>query len=408
MFKNFSRNSKVLFFIYLGLIALFSIYSFGLTTPNLILINSSWFSSFQFWMWKIFFNNRKQASAIYAIFITIFCILYILLIKSLSKDKPVSIKQQILLIVLISLPLLISSNMLSNDVFNYIFNSRMILKYQANPYLKTALDFPFDDWTRFMHNIHTPAPYGYGWTGLSLLPYFFGAEKFLLTWINYRFFSLISLVVSSIAISKLYSVVNNKKMNLYTWAIFFFNPLVLIEVLNNFHNDLWMMAPAVTSIALLLNKKRNLTRPIFLLIFSISIKYATLALLPIFIIIILSRLKALQNNNLLKMIVKFTPEISSILMFLPLLTSRSQQFHPWYLLWALIWIPATKIKVLKTILMTFSITSLFRYIPWMLNNGYSQEILIQQKMITWLAIPLSLLLYFFLMNIKNDSNVKTK
>lgn len=407
MFKNFSRNSKVFFFIYLGLTGLFAIYSFGLTTPNLILINSNWFSTFQFWMWKNFFNNRELASATFLFFLSFFWILYILLVKSLSKEKPVFIRQQALLIILISLPVLISSNMLSNDVFNYIFNSRMIIKYQANPHLKTALDFPFDDWTRFMHNIHTPAPYGYGWTGVSLLPYFLGAGKFLLTWLNYRLFSLISLIFSSVAISKLYFKIHRKQLDLQNWAIFFLNPLVLIEVLNNFHNDLWMMAPAVASIALLLNKKRCLIWPIFLLLFSISIKYATLALIPIFIIVILSRLKTLQNNNFLKKIVKFTPEISSILMFLPLLTSRSQQFHPWYLLWVLIWIPATKIKILKTLFITFSFTSLFRYIPWMLNNGYSPEILLQQKMITWSAIPLSLLVYFFIKNIKDVNNVKT-
>lgn len=407
MFKNFSQSSKFLFFIYLGLIFLFSIYSFGLTTPNLILINSSWFSIFQFWMWKIFFNNRELASTTFLIFLTFFWILYILLVKSLSMSKSVSIKQQVLLIILISLPLLISSNMLSNDVFNYIFNSRMLIKYQANPHLKTALDFPFDDWTRFMHNIHTAAPYGYGWTGLSLLPYFFGAEKFLLTWLNFKLFSIVSLCISSVAISKLFFNIHKKKLDLQNWAIFFFNPLVLLEVLNNFHNDLWMMAPAVGSIALFLNKKRKLIWPIFLFLFSISIKYSSIALLPIFIIVIISKLNALQNNNILNKIVKFTPEISAFLMFLPLLTSRSQQFHPWYLLWVLIWIPAIKLKSLKIIFITFSVTSIFRYIPWMVNNGYSPEILSQQKIITWSAIPLSLLLYFFLKIIKNDSNVQT-
>lgn len=407
MFKNFSRHSKLLLCVYFGLLLLFSIFSFGLTTPNLILINTTWFSSFQFWMWNVFYNNRDLASMTFFVFISLFFLIYFLLIKSFSKTNPISAKEQILLILLMSAPLLISSNMLSNDVFNYIFNSRMVIKYQANPHLKTALDYPFDNWTRFMHNIHTFAPYGYGWTTLSLIPYLFGVGKFLLTWLSFRLFSILSLALSSVAISTLYTSVHQKQINFKDWSLFFFNPLVLLEVINNFHNDLWMMAPAVISIALLVNKKENFTWSLLLFTFSVSIKYSSLALLPLILIIIISKLKICEQNQLVKKIVKLTPEIAAIFMFLPLLTTRSQQFHPWYLLWVLVWIPSIRNKYIKCSILFFSITSLFRYLPWLLNNGYSQEILIQQKIITWSATLISLI-YFLLMSTTQKINAKNK
>ncbi len=405
MFKNFSRHSKILFCAYFGLLLMFSIFSFGLTTPNLILINTTWFSSFQFWMWNHFYHNRHLVSVVFSIFITLFFLIYFLLIKSFSKNKPISLKQQITLILLLSTPLLFSSNILSNDVFNYIFNSRIVLKYQANPHLKTALDYPSDNWTRFMHNTHTPAPYGYVWTALSLIPYIFGAGKFLVTWLSFRLFIILSLILSSVAISTLYTSQSNKHINLKKWSLFFFNPLVILEVVNNFHNDLWMMAPIVLSIALFIHKKENFVWSLLLFIFSVAVKFSSLALLPLILIIIFSKLKLSKLNQLVKKITNLIPEIASILMFLPLFTARSQQFHPWYFLWVLIWAPSIKNRYIKNSILIFSITSLFRYLPWLQNNGYSQEILIQQKIITWSAIPISLI-YFLLMRATHKIHAK--
>ncbi len=394
MLNNISRYSKIVVAFYLLLLLLFSIFSFGLTTPNLILINSSWFSSFQFFMWERFFNNRELTTAVFASFVLAFFTIYLFLINSFSKSKTISIRQQLLLVLLFCAPLFLSSNMLSNDIFNYIFNSRMIVKYQANPHYKTALEFPFDDWTRFMHNTHTSAPYGYGWTVLSIIPYLTGFGKFSTTWLSFRFFTILSLLLSSIAITKLLKAIRKKELSYYHWALFFLNPLVLLEVINNFHNDLWMMAPAIFSITLLLNKKKSFFWPIVLYFFSVLIKFSSLALLPVIVLLILKRLGLLEKRKKISnFLLNYLPELSALLMFLPLFTLRSQQFHPWYLLWVLVWIPFIKTQLIKILLITFSITSLFRYLPWMLNGEYSQAVLTQQKIITWSAMLLGLMIF---------------
>ena len=45
--------------------------------------------------------------------------------------------------------------MFSYDIFNYLFNAKMVLIYGANPHIKTALEFAFDPMVRFMQNTHT-------------------------------------------------------------------------------------------------------------------------------------------------------------------------------------------------------------------------------------------------------------
>ncbi|KUK79917.1 MAG: hypothetical protein XD95_0002 [Microgenomates bacterium 39_7] len=409
MFSQLPKRSRALSAIYLVLLGLYAFFSYGLTAPNLILINANWFLAFQNRMWTEFFNQRDFLAVFYLVSILILFITYLLLVRSLPKDKKINPKQQFILILFFSLPLLISYNSLSFDVFNYIFNSRMVLDYQANPHVRTAIEFSqFDDWTRFMHNIHTPAPYGYGWTVLSLIPYLAGFGKFLVTWLNFRVLSIVSLVFSSFAVNKLNQSLYNKNLSLKRWLMLFLNPLVLIEVVSNSHNDLWMMFPAIYALIFLLEAVKNQKqRKIFLcfvawLMFflSVSIKFATLALLPIMILLTIFALNSFAKKSKIKILFKMTrqfiknnlPLISSVLMFLPLFTSRSQRFHPWYLLWPLIWLPLIKNKVYVTLLLVFSFTSLVRYYPWLKMNDYSQQILVTQRYITWSAIAITMIL----------------
>lgn len=402
MLSFLSKKTTYILQIYLSLLLVYSVFSYSLTTANLILINCDTFVRFQFWMWETFFNNRQLLAISYLILIALLLACFWLLVKSLSEKKSLTWSQQVWLIVLLCLPLFFSYNALSHDVFNYIFNSRMLIKYQANPHWHTAVEFPFDDWTRFMHNIHTPAPYGYGWTFFSLLPYLLGAGKFLLTWLSFRLSAVVSLILTGGGLSFLSKAINQKQLSQKNWALFVANPLVLIEVVSNSHNDLWMMFPVIFALGflvkLLLERDRvsvwrktvSLAFSWLLIGFSISIKFASMALLPVFLVLSvavllpqktpLKKLITLLKNNL-----HWLPVTAACLMFLPLFTARSQQFHPWYLVWPLVWLPLINSNMIKQLLLTFSITGLLRYYPWLLANDYSKQVLTQQKIITWIA-----------------------
>ena len=413
----FLRKNWQLLTFYFLLLTAYACFSFGLTAPNLTLINQSWFISFQQQMWQLFFNNRSLATTVFILLISVLFGTYLLLIKNVAKFN----QQQntcfpwqtyLVLLLILALPLLFSYNALSYDVFNYIFNAKMVVEYQADPHVQTAIEFSSDPWTRFMHNIHTPAPYGYGWTSLSLLPFLSGFGKFLTTWLSFRLWSILSLILTVLLIAYLKKQVSKKPFNLYDLILTFFNPLVLIEIVSNSHNDLWMMVFALSSLAMLfktkfaeksfVNRLLIIVSSIILLALSISIKLASLALIPIWILLFLEHVCLLKRhiNHLLKKVglkpakewlYNHWPFVASCLMFLPLLTTRSQQFHPWYLTWSLVWLPLITIEWWRQLLIAFSFTSLLRYIPWIKENQYNPQIIMRQKIITWSA-PLWMML----------------
>lgn len=177
-----NRKFYFLFFLYFIGIVFFSVFSYSLTDPNLVLINNSIYWRFQQFMWQTFFvNSQLQTSIFIGLFIYLFSC-YLFLLKYLIK---LSFKEHILLCIIVSVPLLFSYNALSHDVFNYIFNAKMVAVYHTNPHTHVALDFPHDEWIRFMHNTHTAAPYGYVWTLISLLPFLLGSGKFILTFFSF-------------------------------------------------------------------------------------------------------------------------------------------------------------------------------------------------------------------------------
>lgn len=401
MFSNLPKTTRLWLIIYFLLLFLYSLVSYGLTAGNLTLINTPWFEHFQTQMWQIFFHNRPFLTTIFVVIFLLLFICFLQILKLLKSAKNISTKQQILLILFFSLPLLFSYNAFSRDVFNYIFNSRMVIEYQANPHLTNALQFAHDPWTRFMHNIHTEAPYGYNWTIISLMPYLLGLNKFVVTWFNFRLFSLLSLILISLVLTKTHRLLYGKEISFKNWALLFLNPLILLEIISNSHNDLWMMLPAIMAFNLLLKARKSKKKILYIfssllfLTLSITIKLATLALIPIFLIIILyvfwPKIFFFKKINLWKKYSATLMFLASILMFLPLITNRSQQFHPWYLSWPLVFIPVIKNKIWKVALIIFSITSLLRYLPWMYYNDYGPKILFQQKIITWSALILTLL-----------------
>ncbi|HYD35316.1 MAG TPA: hypothetical protein VD999_04575 [Vitreimonas sp.] len=405
-------SKKIIFCLglYFALLLVYVVFSYSLTAPNLILTSWTPYWRFQLYMWKTFFNDRELLIPTYAALISTLWLSYFWLIYSLNyssaswRTRLLNYSKYFLFSAycLFTLPLLFANNALSYDVFNYIFNAKMVAVYQANPHVKVALDYYYDDWTRFMHNTHTPAPYGYGWTALSLIPYYLGQEKFLLTWFLFRGFSLVSLWLLAWMYLK-------KSENALRICIVLFNPLVLLEIITNSHNDLWMMVPALSSLLLLtgLNKKNftasalKILASIVLLAFSISMKLATIVLIPIWIILLLS---SFFKNLPFKSLLPWWPVAASVLMFIPLLTLRSQQFHPWYLTWTLIWLPffpsLTTPKPLfqltrwwSIFLITLSVTSLYRYIPYFHAGNFDGSVLLHQKMITWSAVPISLIMW---------------
>ena len=379
----------------------YAVWSYGLADPNLVFTAWQPYWFFQDWMWVFARTLPQWYTAIYAgLMLSLFGLSMKIATWLQTKNK-LSLRQSCLWFLLLVSPLLFSYNALSHDVFNYLFNAKMVVVYHTNPHTHTALEFGSDDWTRFMHNTHTPAPYGYGWTAVSLLPYMLGMGKFTWSWLLFRLFSLVSIFLTVTALQRLAQRLG-KKISQADLAFFFLNPLVLIEILANSHNDLWMLAPAVFALSVLLGQGQQsfiwrASFSLLLLSFSISIKYATVVLLPVWFVIMAferlrsrialpQRLLTLLTQGIWERLLRSLPYIAAILLLLPLTTNQSQQYLPWYLTWSLVWLPLITSQRWRQLWLVFSIAALLRYIPWLLTGGYELHTLQWQKIISW-GIP---------------------
>lgn len=410
--------------LYWFVLVCYSFFSYSLTDPNLVLIDWQPYWNFQQFMWQTFFSNAQLLTATYLVLVVLVFGVFLQILRVLQRSSLEYQKQPLQLILLYGViisPILFSYNALSHDVFNYIFNAKMLLLYDLNPHVHTALEVVGDDWTRFMHNTHTAAPYGYGWTALSLVPFLVGIQKFILTWFAFRLWSVVSVVLLFFALQHAAQSFLQRRLRTEELALVFLNPLFVLEVISNMHNDLWMIVPAVYALSFFWRMKglvwgRSAIYGLCgaaLLLLSISVKLATVVLLPIVLLILWEKLLLSWSVRWLEKrlpMVKlfsagavswlqswygsFVPLAASILLFLPLLTSRSQYFHPWYLVWALAWVPLISQRFWKALILVFSLSSLVRYAPWLLEGGFADKTLWWQQVLTW-SIPVVFVLLWF-------------
>ncbi|MEK7458055.1 MAG: hypothetical protein AAB612_01005 [Patescibacteria group bacterium] len=367
----------------------FMVYSYTQVDPNLVISSFPPYWNLQQQLWQIGYHQRNLSSVLFGVLVMFMSVSVVGVLRFFTEQEK---KRFFISVILV---LIFSYNALSHDIFNYLFNARMVVMYQTNPHTHIALEFPNDDWTRFMHNTHTPAPYGYGWTVLSLLPYVIGFGKF-----NPSYYAMKILIVGGFllmwwAVEKLAKMVkSDTAQNFHTlkW-LFFLNPLVLIETFSNGHNDVWMMGLALLSYVFVLKiqQKDSLRKKvgyvfmaIVILAISASVKFATLILAPVLIFLIITRLINKLPSHL-ERFAQWWPEMSAVLLFLPLLTDRSQQFHPWYLIWSLSFLPFIRSVWIRYMLIAFSFSSLFRYLPYLYLGNYTTHELTQEKIITWVG-----------------------
>lgn len=399
------------------LLLLYSGWSWILVNPNLFFTSWSPYVTAQTWLQETVAPNHQLVVSLYLGLIILLFINYIALADKLTdkrKDWP--------WLIIAIIPLLFAYNALSSDVFNYLFNAKMVTVYHDNPHIHTAMDYANDDWTRFMHNVHTPAPYGYGWTAASLIPFWLSGGKFSAAWLVFRLVNvgLLGATTISLLYFRRQLEIKNNPTLIFWWLV---NPLVLIELIANIHNDLWMMLPALWSLYLVYPRARKLSKKrivlaIILFLFSLSCKYATLALMPAWLFLLINNFNTQiyvamnkWNKSATKLVKKMAIIINNyffdwcaLLMFLPLLTARSQRFHPWYLTWSLVFLPLTKNEITKTSLVILSLSAMLRYVPWLWTGDYTPTVLWQQQIVALMPV----MIYWIWMIAKSWQHRKNK
>lgn len=378
----------MLFTIYSLLIVLFSIYSYSQVDFNLTLSKNSLYLAFQNWMTHLGYFNRSLSTIIFIVLAILLFTVYFLLItriRARSFDPAMAgLKMTKRTLLIIAAILIVGYPLLSHDIFNYTFNAKMIWLYKANPHVQVAANFSNDLWIRFMRNIHTPAPYAYGWTLISLIPgiltltnnlklSLWGMKAFT------AFFWIGQLWILAKIIKKEFPKEN------YRWFLFALNPLVLIETLVIGHNDVVMMFLALVSYWFLLKTKKlfdkNFLLSLFFLGLSVSIKYATIVLLPLWLIKVVYK-----KLNI--------PTIGAILLF-AIIFVRPDQLHSWYLIWAFSFAVLSKNKWVISFFTVLTFGALLRYAPYLYYGHWNPPVYLLRNLIWLLSGSLVFVFYFY-------------
>lgn len=339
--------NKTLFFLYGMFLLMFTVFSYAFVDPNLIYLKDI-YTGFAF-------NQRLLTTIIYALFIFLFFAVYFSIFKKRNKLKVRDLK--VLLATTVGILFLAYPAMLSYDIFNYISTAKVAFFYRENPYLIMPIEFSGDPFFIFTRATNKTALYGPFWILLSLLPFAFGFGKFLLILLNFKLLMALFYAGASYLIWKI-------SKNIVPVVLFSFNPLIIIETLVSGHNDIVMMFLALLSFLLL--SKNRLVFAILMFTLSIFIKYASIFLLPIFLVILFRKIKK-EDVNWEK-----TFFCSALLMLLAFLLSPiREEIYSWYAIWFLPFaFLVPKNKILLYVSIAFSLGLMLRYVPFMLLGTY--------------------------------------
>lgn len=273
--------------------------------------------------------------------------------------------------------LLFSYNAFSYDLFNYIFDAKIVTYYQQNPYEHKALDYAGDPMLSFMRWTHRIYPYGPFWLVLTVPLSFLGMQFFLPTLFLFKALMVASYIGSIYFIVKIFRKALPDQ-ELFGVVFFAFNPLVIIESLVSAHNDIVMMLLAVLGVYLLIEKRYLYA--FFALVLAYGIKFATVSIpLALHIVATLGLVMFIFYLSRRKVDIIDWRKIFlglSILMIAPiLLASWRTTFQPWYLLFVFPFAALVGSKYFVVIpVAVFSVVGLLQYVPYLYLGNWDPPV----------------------------------
>ena len=351
------------------------LYSFVQVDLGLTLTRASFFQTFQRSFQYVGYFNRPLSTYLYCSIIVLLFALYVLTLW-LVKAKRIEARTVWIITIIGSAILLFSYNAFSYDLFNYIFDAKIVTHYLENPYQHKALDYPGDPMLGFMHWVHRTYPYGPLWLGLTIPLSFMGFSYFLFTFYLFKTLMVGSYLLCGLVIEK---ISRKTKIIDPVFALTFFalNPLVIIESLVSAHHDLVMILPALFGVYML-HKHKKYTAWL-LLLSSALIKFATLLLVPLYILY-----PFIKHKN--KDYIFFLLSILLMVIAVYLASSRTT-FQPWYLLFVLPFASFLSNKyyvLIPSAILSFLV--LFQYVPYLYTGNYNPPIPMIMNQMLWGSI----------------------
>lgn len=350
----------------------FLCFSYSYVDLNLTLSKSPFILSTINIFQRLGYYNRPAATLIYIFLLVTAFSFYLVNINLFAKAK-VGIKYLATTTIVNTSILFFAYPFLSYDVFNYIFDAKILLYYHLSPYTHKALDFPADDWIRFMRWTHRYSPYGPLWLAYSLIPAVLGMGKFILNLLFFKLFIGSFHLINSFLI---YKTSQSKKSEnpLLPTAFYALNPVFLIEGIANSHNDIVFAVFILSSLYFLGKSKKG--HAIIAIIFGALLKYISILNFPWIIIGFFYKLsqKSAVLLNLFTLTV-FTIVFSTIKISVPFISSGATQvqFQPWYLFWTIPLVALTGNKRLMLLSIGICFGAMLRYVPYLYNGDWTHS-----------------------------------
>jgi hypothetical protein len=388
--KNYSTTSKIIFLGYLLTFLGLFLYSFTEIDLGLVISHFKFFYSIEKAFQYIGYFTRPLSTSLYLLIVLLLGFLYIFLLSLASKNKVE--KKFVWKIIFAGVILLtFSYNAFSYDLFNYIFDAKIITHYHANPYMHKALDYPGDPMLAFMHWTQRVYPYGPIWLVLTVPLSFIGLQFFLPTFFLFKILASASFVGSLYYIGKIFQKIKPER-EVFGLVFFGLSPLVLIESLVSAHIDITMMFFSLMAFYFLLQKK-YVTSYVSLAL-SIGIKFLTGVMLPIFIWIHVLQQKK-KKINFDKII-----GLSLVLLLIGVYVETQQggNFQGWYLIGPLSFAVFLSHKYYVLIpSVVVSLFSLLLYVPFLYTGNWNPPIpqILWDSMLTSYALSFILVGFLF-------------
>ena len=369
--------SKIALYSFPLIIIFLFFYSFTQVDLSLTLSQVSIWQTVQKSFQEIGYFNRPLSTALFVLVLAALFAYYIYFLI-LAYRKKLKIKDIGIIICFTAVILAFSYNAFSYDLFNYIFDGKIITYYHQNPYFHKALDYPNDPMLSFMHWTHRLYPYGPFWLVLTTPLSLIGMNIFLLTFFLFKFLAAGFYLGSVYLIYKI-----NKKINsgweIFNTILFALNPLVIIESLVSAHNDIAMVFFALLGVYLYVEKNKLLG--IFSIFLSAMIKIPTAVLLLPLLINALPFKKYHLNNE--KLTWSFV-----ILSIVGVLYSMTKlEIQPWYFLWVIPFIALLKPnRIVLAASIGFSLGLVLRYVPYLYYGSWDGFALPLRNALTLLCL----------------------
>lgn len=332
-------------------LALF-LYSYTQVDLNLTLSQVSIWQTIQKVFQNVGYFERPLSATIYLAILTIFFILYFLTLKFIKR---LSKREVWIIIFAVTILLFASYPAFSYDFFNYMFTAKTVLVYHQNPYAVVPLQFTgVDTWINFMRWTHLPSAYTPLWIALTLPPYLFGFGYFLLIMWNIKIVVAGFFLATAWLIGKIMRKLD-KDLETTAVVVFALNPLILIESLVSSHNDIVMMALAMLSFWLYLNRKTTLS--VITLALSVAAKLMTIFLIPVYLF---------RWNRIVSLF---------LIVFGLTLVLYQREVLPWYWVWVMPFIALLpQFEEVSFLGGAVSLGLLLRYAPFLYKGDYNAPV----------------------------------